>query len=61
MPATHCFSKIQIGFTSLVPAQPDNPGQSPESRKADVCVCVLITLMLTLFPYWQWAITKDKI
>jgi len=35
-----CFSKIQIGFTFLVPAYPGNPGQSPERRKMDVCVCV---------------------
>jgi len=35
-----CFSKIQIGFTFLVPAHPGNPGQSPEGRKTDVCVCV---------------------
>jgi len=34
-----CFSKIQIGFTFLVPAHPDNPGQSPEGRK--MCVCVI--------------------
>jgi len=32
-----CFSKIQIGFTFLVPA---NPG-SPEKRAVkQVCVCV---------------------
>jgi len=24
-----CFSKIQIGFTFLVPAQPGSPGQGP--------------------------------
>ena len=33
-----CFSKIQIGFTFLVPAHPDNPGESPEGCKTDVCV-----------------------
>jgi len=27
-----CRSKIKTGFTFLVPAHPDNPGQSPESR-----------------------------
>ena len=31
-----CFSKIQIGFTFLVPAHLGNPGQ----RAAERCVCV---------------------
>ena len=34
-----CFSKIQIGFTFLVPAHPDNPGQGAVKR---VCVCVCV-------------------
>ena len=32
-----CFSKIQIGFTFLVPAYPGSPGQRAVKR---VCVCV---------------------
>ena len=32
-----CFSKIQIGFTFLVPAHPDSPGQRAVKR-----VCVLL-------------------
>jgi len=32
-----CFSKIQIGFTFLVPAHPGSPGQRVVKR---VCVCV---------------------
>jgi len=32
-----CFSKIQIGFTFLVPAHPGSPGQRPLNG----CVCVL--------------------
>jgi len=32
-----CFSKIQIGFTFLVPAYPGSPGQKAVKR---VCVCV---------------------
>ena len=32
-----CFSKIQIGFTFLVPAHPGSPGQRAVTR---VCVCV---------------------
>ena len=34
-----CFSKIQIGFTFLVPAHPDSPGQGAVKR---VCVCVCV-------------------
>ena len=36
-----CFSKIQIGFTSLVPAHPVSPGKRAVKR---VCVCVSIAL-----------------
>ena len=32
-----CFSKIQIGFTFLVPAHPGSPGQRAIKR---VCVCL---------------------
>jgi len=39
-----CFNEIQIGFTFLVPANPDNPGQNPESRKMVVCVSVCVFL-----------------
>jgi len=35
-----CFSKIQIGFTFLVPADPGIPGQRAVKQ---VCVCELIT------------------
>ena len=34
-----CFSKIQIGFTFLVPAHPGSPGQRAVKR---VCVCVSV-------------------
>ena len=34
-----CFSKIEIGFTVLVPAYPGSPGQRAIKR---VCVCVLL-------------------
>jgi len=34
-----CFSKIQIGFTFLVPTHPGSPGQRAVKR---VCVCVYI-------------------
>jgi len=35
-----CFSKIQIGFTFLVPAHPDSPGN--RAVKWYVCVCMLL-------------------
>jgi len=35
-----CFSKIQIGFTFLVPAHPSSPGQRVV-KQVCVCVCVL--------------------
>ena len=34
-----CFSKIQIGFTFLVPAHPGSHGKRP--LNGCVCVCVL--------------------
>jgi len=41
MPLTvSCFSKIQIGFTFLVPAHPG----SPEKRPLNVCVCVCVCI-----------------
>ena len=36
-----CFSKIQIGFTFLVPAHLDSPGQRAVKR---VCVCVFVIM-----------------
>jgi len=38
-----CFSKIQIGFTFLVPAHPGSPGKRAIKR---VCVCVLALILL---------------
>ena len=35
--AVSCFSKIQIGFTFLVPADPGSPGQRAVKR---VCACL---------------------
>ena len=36
-----CFSKIQIGFTFLVPAHPGSPGQRAVKR-ACVCLCLFV-------------------
>jgi len=41
-----CFSKIQIGFTFLVPAHPDSPGQRAVKR---VCVCVSVCVCRLCF------------
>jgi len=38
-PTVSCFSKIQIGFTFLVPAHPGSPGKRVVKR---VCVCVCV-------------------
>ena len=38
-----CFSKIQIGFTFLVPAHPVSPGQ--RAVKWGVCVCVCMQIL----------------
>ena len=41
-----CFSKIQIGFTFLVPAHPGNPGQrAVKWMCVCVCNCVICTVM----------------
>ena len=45
MPLTvSCFSKIQIGFTFLVPAHPGSPGKRAVKRVC-VCVCVLLAVV----------------
>ena len=38
-----CFSKIQIGFTFLVPAHPGSPGKRAVKR---VCVCIVLYCIL---------------
>jgi len=56
MPLTvSCFRKIQIGFTFLVPAHPDSPGQRAVKR---VCVyistdCTMLSTVLLLLCHMQ--------
>jgi len=50
-----CSSKIQTGFTFLVPAHPGSPGQG--ALNGCVCVCVLCYVMLRyvmLFEFKQF-------
>ena len=41
-----CFSKIQVGFTFLVPAHPGSPGQRAVKR---VCVCACVCVSVYYF------------
>jgi len=43
-----CFSKIQIGFTFLVPAHLGSPSKRAIKR---MCVCVLSHKAIPIFPY----------
>jgi len=46
MPLTvSCFSKIQIGFTFLVPAHLGSPGKGP--LNGCVCACVLLLIAMS--------------
>jgi len=47
-----CFSKIQIGFTFLVPAHPGSPGKGAVKR---VCVCLCVCVTLTRNPTFPTA------
>ena len=42
-----CFSKIQIGFTFLVPAHLASPGKGPLNVCVCVCVCSSATDVLS--------------
>ena len=44
-----CFSKIQIGFTFLVPAHPGSPGQRAVKWMC-VSLCVFVHCTLTVGP-----------
>jgi len=42
-----CFSKIQIGFTFLVPAHLGSPGQRAVKQ---MCVCIIIIIIFFYIP-----------
>jgi len=45
-----CFSKIQIGFTFLVPAHPGSPRKRAVKR---MCVCVMLSQNWRTFVNWR--------
>ena len=49
-----CFSKIQIGFTFLIPAHPGSPGKRAVKR---VCVCV--SAIAKRPARWNWAVDTE--
>ena len=55
-----CFSKIQIGFTFLVPAHSGSPGQRAVKRVC-VCLCVLHANYLCKFLKIQWLHFTDVV
>jgi len=48
-----CFSKIQIGFTFLVPAHPGSPGQR-DVKRVCVFVCVYSIIMTNVYSFLYW-------
>jgi len=53
-----CFSKIQIGFTFLVPAHPGSPGKMAVKW---VCVCMVMLWIPTPATVSQFTMkTKDQ-
>jgi len=53
-----CFSKIQIGFTFLVPAHLGSPGKGAVKR---VCVCVCLSEMIVHLSKSSAHVTEYKI
>jgi len=51
-----CFSKIQIGFTFLVPAYPGSPGKRAVKRVC-VCVCIVVRVFVFVFVYLEFYAT----
>ena len=66
-----CFSKIQIGFTFLVPAHPGSPGQNAVKRLCiwtDVCsaqslcfVCMTGHYNFYYVRMYDWVSTRNRL
>jgi len=52
-----CFSKIQIGFTFLVPAHPGSPRKRAVKR---VCVCVCTDVVFTTVINWAFYVLQRE-
>jgi len=52
-----CISKIQIGFTFLVPAHPGSPGQRAIKR---VCVCVFFFAVVCCDTRLHLLVSREK-
>ena len=55
-----CFSKIQIGFTFLVPAHPGSPGQRAVKRVLCLCVFYFTAHFLVLCNRLNWLASAFK-
>ena len=53
-----CFSKIQIGFTFLVPAHPGSPGKRAVKR---VCACVCVCVCVCVWPTCAGVLTISRL
>jgi len=53
-----CFSKIQIGFTFLVPAHLRSPRQRAVKR---MCVCVCVCVCVRLLMWSGWGLTSPPV
>jgi len=51
-----CFSKIQIGFTFLVPAHPGSPGKGPLNACVCVCHSIPISTKIRLMKALVWPV-----
>ena len=53
-----CFSKIQIGFTVLVPAHLGSPGKG--LLKVCACVCVRVLAIWWHFSHTKWRLEDSS-
>jgi len=57
--AVSCFSKIQIGFSFLVPAHPGSRGKRAVKRVC-ACVCVSVFIHSFLITISQSVVSEDS-